>query len=372
VSGSGDSNGSWWQEWISSSTGLTTQGRHYVPLVGVAIDVQARGTASTVTVAQRYINREDATVEAVYTFPLEESAAVCGLEIEVGERRIVGHVEESVEAFEQYDEALARGDGAYMVDQDRPNLFTASVGNLLPGEEVVVRLSYVAPLERNGDDVRLKIPTTVAPRYVPLETLRKMDPVERDHLSPPTVWGGVPYGLQLSVDFAGWSVVQAVECPSHPVGVQTKARTARVELSGGDIQLDQDVVVTFTLAAEKKTAALVAEDEQGDTVVMLDVRAPHDMPRVPVEVIFLLDCSGSMCGSSIESARNALLLCLRSLEDGDVFNIYRFGSTYERIFKESRLFTQESLDDATKAVKTLDADLGGTELAAPLQSILED
>jgi hypothetical protein len=104
MSGSSDSNGSWWQEWISESTGLTTEGRYYVPLVGVAIDVQARGTASTVTVSQRYINREDATVEAVYTFPLQESAA----------------------AFEHYDEALARGDGAYLVDQDRPNLFTAS------------------------------------------------------------------------------------------------------------------------------------------------------------------------------------------------------------------------------------------------------
>ena len=156
--------------------------------------------------------------------------------------------------------------------------------------------------------------------------------------------------------------------PSGPRAEQ--GRTARVELSGSDIQLDHDVVVTFTLAAEKKTVALVAEDEQGDAVVMLDVRAPRDMPRVPVEVVFLLDCSGSMTGSSIESARNALLLCLRSLDDGDVFNIYRFGTTYKRLFKHSRPFTQESLDDATQAVKELDADLCGTELAAPLQEIL--
>ena len=374
MSEKGGSGSEWWRDWVARDSGLQVRdarSEHYVPLVGVAIDVTARGTASTVTVAQRYVNREDATVEAVYTFPLEESAAVCGLEIEVGERRIVGHIEEAAEAFEQYDEALARGDGAYLVDQDRPNLFTASVGNLLPGEEVVVRISYVAPLERNGDQVRLKIPTTVAPRYIPLETLRTMDPVEREHLSPPTVWGGVPYGLRLAVDFAGWSTVTAVECPSHPVRVETRGRTARVELSGSDIQLDQDVVVTFTMSAESETVALMAEDEQGDAVVMLDVRAPEDVERVPVEVVFLLDCSGSMYGSSIASARNALLLCLRSLQDGDVFNIYRFGSRYERIFAHGRPFTQESLDDATEAVQKLDADLGGTELATPLQEILE-
>ena len=371
VSKHDESGGQWWNDWVSRDTGLKVGGEHYVPLVGVAIDVTARGTAATVTVAQRYVNREDATVEAVYTFPLEESAAVCGFEIEVGERRIVGQVEEAATAFKEFDEALSRGDGAYLLDQDRPNLFTASVGNLLPGEEVVVRISYVAPLDRNGDQVRLKIPTTVSPRYVPLETLRKMDPVERDHLGPPTVWGDVPYGLQLAVEFAGWSAVKTVECPSHPVRVETQGRTAHVELSGSDIQLDQDVVVTFTMAAESKTVALVAEDEQGDAVVMLDVRAPRDVPRVPVEVVFLVDCSGSMYDSSIESARNALLLCLRSLQDGDVFNVYRFGSTYERLFEKARPFTQESLDDATRNVQELDADLGGTELAEPLSDILK-
>ena len=351
------------------TTGLLV-GKHDVPLTGVAIDVKARGTASTVVVSQCYVNREDVTVEAFYSFPLEESAAVCGFEVEIGRRRIVGAIEEAAKAFEAYDEAMARGDGAYLLDQDRPNLFTASVGNLLPHEEAVVRISYVAPLERQGDDVRLKIPTTVAPRYVPLEKLRTMDPAEREHLAPPTSIGGVPYGLTLAVDFEGWSTVKSVECASHPIRVQTSKRHATVELVGADIQLDQDVVVTFTMAAAPVATALVAEDEQGDTVVMLDLAAPDDAQHQPAEVVFVLDCSGSMTGSSIEAARNALLLCLRSLQKGDLFNLVFFGSAYRKLFDESRAFDQNSLDDATRTVVCIDADLGGTEILSPLSDVL--
>jgi len=351
------------------TTGLLV-GKHDVPLTGVAIDVKARGTASTVTVAQRYVNREVVTVEAVYSFPLEESAAVCGFEVEIGGRRIVGAIEEAAKAFEAYDEAMARGDGAYLLDQDRPNLFTASVGNLLPHEEAVVRISYVAPLERQGDDVRIKIPTTVAPRYVPLEKLRTMDPAEREHLAPPTVIGGVPYGLTLAVDFEGWSTVKSVECPSHPVRVQTSRRHATVELAGADIQLDQDVVVTFTMATTPVASALVAEDEQGDTVIMLDLAAPDEGRHTAAEVVFVLDCSGSMMGSSIAAARNALLLCLRSLQKDDLFNVVFFGSDYRKLFDESRAFDQDSLDDATRAVAHVDADLGGTEILSPLRDVL--
>ena len=102
-----------------------------VPLTGVRIDVVARGTASAVTVAQRYVNREKTPVEAVSSFPLEEQAAVCGFEALIGEKRVVGEVVEREKAFEAYDQAMADGHGAYLLDEDRPNLFTASIGNLL-------------------------------------------------------------------------------------------------------------------------------------------------------------------------------------------------------------------------------------------------
>ena len=128
-------------------------------------------------------------VEAVYSFPLDESCAVSGFLIEVGGKVIGGKIEEREKAFERYDEAMAQGHGAFLVDQDRPNIFTASVGNLLPDQEAVVRLSYATELEQNGDAIRLLIPTTISPRYIPADEMKKMDPAELDHIRPPTIHG---------------------------------------------------------------------------------------------------------------------------------------------------------------------------------------
>jgi Ca-activated chloride channel family protein len=342
-----------------------------VPLTGVRIDVVARGTASAVTVAQRYVNREKVPVEAVYSFPLEEQAAVCGFEALVGEKRVSGHVVEKEMAFEEYDQAMADGHGAYLLDEDRANLFTASIGNLLPGQQAIVTVQYVAPLERTGEQFRLKIPTTVAPRYIPAEQLRQMDPAEFDHLTPPTVAGGVPYGLALTVAFEGASDVLGVECPSHPIKVTIAGKQATVELSGADLQLDRDVVVSFTLAEAGATALHAVRDAQGDYVLMLDLLAPLAEARRPVEAVLLIDRSGSMDGSSIAQARNALLLALGSLREGDSFNVYGFGSTFESVFAAPVPYDDANLNLARDAVQRWDADLGGTELMAPLRAILE-
>jgi len=342
-----------------------------VPLTGVRIEVKAQGVASLVTVAQRYVNREKVPVEAVYSFPLEEQAAVCGFEALVGDKRVVGEVMEKDEAFDEYDQAMAEGNGAYLLDQDRPNLFTASIGNLLPGEQAVVTVKYVARLERLGDQVRLKIPTTVSPRYIPEEQLRRMDPSEFDHLNPPTVPGGVPYGLALSVSFRGASTVTAVECPSHPARVSTRGKTATVELSGPDVQLDQDVVIAFTMKDAGATALYAVRDQAGDAILMLDVLPLRDVQRAPVEAVFLIDRSGSMNGSSIKQARAALLLALSSLQRGDWFNVIGFGSRVDTVFPQSVMYDDATLAEARGAVQRWDADLGGTEIMTPLRQILE-
>ncbi len=342
-----------------------------VPLTGVRIDVVARGVASAVTVSQRYVNREKVPVEAVYSFPLEEQAAVYGFEALVGDKRVVGRIMEKDAAFDEYDRAMAEGDGAYLLDQDRPNLFTASIGNLLPGQQAVVTVQYVAPLERLGDQVRLKIPTTVAPRYIPAEQLRQMDPSEFDHLNPPTAPGGVPYGLALNVTFEGASRVTSVECPSHPAKVSTRGKKATVELSGADVQLDRDVVVTFTMKDAGATALYATLDDDGDTILMLDFLPPRVARREPVEAVFLIDRSGSMYGSSIAQARDALLLALSSLQEGDRFNVVGFGSGVEDVFEGCVAYDDAALNVARAAVQGWDADLGGTEIMTPLTRILE-
>ncbi len=128
--------------------------RRPIPLEGVRIDARLEGLASEVTVAQRYRNRETVAVEAVYVFPLEEGAAVCGFEARIGDKIVRGRVEEREKAFEIYDDAMADGDGAFLLDQERPNVFTASVGGLRPGEGGGAHLSRRAHRAQGAEDVR--------------------------------------------------------------------------------------------------------------------------------------------------------------------------------------------------------------------------
>ncbi|HQY69314.1 MAG TPA: VIT domain-containing protein [Pseudomonadales bacterium] len=342
-----------------------------VPLTGVSIEVTGSGSAAEVCVRQRFVNVERVPIEAVYSFPLEEGSAVCELVMETGGKRLLGRIEEREKAFEQYDEALAAGHGAFLADQDRPNIFTISAGNLLPGQEATVCLRYATELEQHGGELRIMLPTTISPRYVPADMLGSADPAELERINPPTVLGRVPYGLSLTVDYTAPQGVKSVSCASHPAQVSIDGNRVRVELMGTDVQLDRDFVVNIALAQPFAPHAVVAQDGPEECAVMINLFPdPGRFARQPGEYIFLLDRSGSMAGGSIAQALDALCLALRSMEAGDAFNIIGFGSRHEMMFPHSQPYTQASLDQATRALESWDANMGGTELLAPLQAAL--
>jgi Vault protein inter-alpha-trypsin domain len=127
------------EQLVPDRTGLISKDDAPVALAGVSIAADVRGLCAKVTVAQRYINRETRPIEAVYVFPLDEGAAVCGFEAVIDGTLVVGEVKERDEAFRIYDDAMEAGHGAYLLDEERPDVFQASVGNLPPGKEVQLR-----------------------------------------------------------------------------------------------------------------------------------------------------------------------------------------------------------------------------------------
>ena len=349
---------------------ITVEGEQ-IALRGVDIRARVRDSASRVTVKQHYVNTEKVPVEAVYSFPLEESGAVCEFEVEIGGRTIVGQVEEKEAAFEKYDEAMAEGHGAFLLDQDRPNIFTASVGNLAPGQEATVKIGYVAELDRSGERMRLMIPTTISPRYVPPEMEAEGDPSDLDHIAPPVIIGDTPYGLTLRVEIETAGKIKSVQSPSHPIAVELTENGATVELSHEKTSLDQDFVLTVEKAQPYEPSVCLAKDGDDRSVCMIDFFPDFsDSQAGSQEVIFVLDCSGSMYGESIAQAKAALLLCLRSLEEGDSFNIFVFGSSYNTLFKKPAEYNQKNLDKASEWVEKIDANLGGTEIMRPLKAAL--
>jgi Ca-activated chloride channel family protein len=346
-----------------------------VALTGVRITAYVSAVGQRTVVEQVFMNREHRAIEAVYTFPLPEGAAVCGFEAITGERVLTGQIEELGEGMKKYEEAVQEGHGAFMAELWRPDVFSTRLGNLKPGQAVLVRLTYVAEVELAERKMRLSFPTTLAPRY---GTATGMDPVEAavesDALNPPHVLA-VPYGLELAVEIDVGLAVKAVGSPTHGVRVEHDGATWKVTLAGGRAEMNRNVVIEAELAREAGAAAWAEEGVMaGETFVAVSFLPEFEESELEAvaarEVVLVLDCSGSMGGASIRQAKRALALCLKCLNEGDRFNICRFGSTHEFMARESVAYRQETLDRALAWLERVDANLGGTELFEPLSAVL--
>jgi Ca-activated chloride channel family protein len=143
--------------------GLCTE-HAQIPLEHVDVRAEVSGAQARVTFTQRYRNQDSKPVEAVYVFPLDEGAAVCGFAAVVDGVRYEGVIKPREEAFATYDDAMAAGHGAFLLDEERPDVFTASIGNLAAGAEAQIELTYVTELTYEDDSVRFALPTTISSR----------------------------------------------------------------------------------------------------------------------------------------------------------------------------------------------------------------
>jgi Ca-activated chloride channel homolog len=350
-------------------TGLIVRGTgDPVPLDHVRVDASVADLCARVTVHQSYRNREAVPLEVVYVFPLDEGAAVCGFEATVDGVRYVGQVLQRDEAFRKYDDAMEVGDGAYLLDEERADVFTASLGNVQPGSEVVLSVTYVTELAAEGAAARFTLPTTVSPRYAPTEDQAGVGPTPADVLNPPVALD-VPYAFEFEMDLAMNGRVRAVTSPSHPIEVEFDGGRGRIRLARRTAPMDRDLVVVIAVEGLDHPHAVVERGERGGALMVSFVPA-FEPGGQPADVVFVIDRSGSMAGESIAEVRNALQLCLRSLAPGCRFNIVSFGDSHSALFRESQPYGDRSMKQAAKLVAALDADMGGTELLPALEFVV--
>ena len=351
--------------------GLITEKGVEIPLVSVDVKADLTGRAAKVRVTQTFMNRENRPVEAVYKFPLPEGSAICGFRAKIGDRTVIGKVADREKAFELYDEALMKGHGAYLLDEERPNIFTLSVGNLNPGVKAVIEIDYVSLLETHGTEVRFFLPTTISPRYVP-ENMPDDQGIPVDKKVNPAFALDVPYEMRVKISIHDKDGIAAIESPSHTISTSIESSPAVVEFSSGSAKMDRDFVLNIRYRKGFETRGYFYEGKQGK-FIQIDFSAVMDgkelIPASPREVIFVLDCSGSMEGSSINEAKKAIEIFVRGLSEGVKFNVYRFGSTYEKLFESSEPYTEATVKKALGYISGINADLGGTEVLAPLKDI---
>jgi Ca-activated chloride channel family protein len=343
--------------------------RKPIPLDRVRVEAHVVDACARVTLHQSYHNAEIVPLEVVYTFPLDEGAAVCGFEATVDGVRYVGRAMERDEAFKLYDDALEAGHGGYLLDEERGDVFTASLGNVKPGSEVALSITYVTELAAEGAAVRFTLPTTVSPRYAPAADQIGVGRTPAEALNPPVALE-VPYGFSFEMSAAMSGAIRSVQSPSHPIEVETDGAHATVRLARRDAPMDRDLVIVLAADGLDLPHAVVERGEKGSAALLSFLPRIEKVPQA-ADVVFVIDRSGSMAGSSIEEVRNALQLCLRSLTSGSCFNIVSFGSTHAALFPASRAYDEASMGEAAAFVRTLEADMGGTEILPALRFALE-
>ncbi|XP_054466847.1 von Willebrand factor A domain-containing protein 5A-like [Anoplopoma fimbria] len=375
---------------MENCCGLITSQKEPVPLKSVEVELEVRDHVATVVSTLNYENKEDKPLEAVFVFPLPGDAAVCHFSAKIGQTQIVAEVKEKQEAREEYDDALSSGQQAFLLEESEqsPDIFSLSVGSLPPGESASIRLEYVTELAVQADEgLRFCLPAVLNPRYQP----RGSEGVNVQVTSVPASL--VPYSLSFSARVSSPRPVSKVEsnCPLDPLQyLNTEKTQATVKLAAGH-KFDRDVeLLIYYKDAHQPTAVVEAGQASskpgtlmGDPVVMLSLYP--EFPQAVMssvascgEFVFVLDRSGSMDApmnnsdrdqTCIGSARDTLLLLLKSLPVGCYFNIYSFGSNFEHIFPKSVEYSQETMEEALEKVDKMEADLGGTEILEPLKHI---
>lgn len=347
-----------------------------VPLKKASVQAKLCGYIVGLESVLKYSNESTDPLEVLFRFPVDESFAVVGLEAMIAGRRIKAEIKEKEEAKMEYDDAMASGFTAALAEEKTGDIFSISLGNLPPKSDAELHLRLVGelPLDAEGE-VKFTLPSVLKPRYTPSGSTNPLaynfgasiqDQVASTHAV-----------FDFSLDVMEPDSISEVTSPTHTISTQKDGLRVHVSLDEPK-PLDKDLVVLVTqkdphtprAIPESGNAKLSQRKYMGSPAVMLNFFPKFETKRAACEFIFVIDRSGSMSGSYIKSARETLLLFLKSIPPGCCFNIIGFGSSYQVLFPDSVEYNQSNLDAAVSHVeKKLHANLGGTALLEPLRHI---
>ena len=356
------------------------------PLKQTTVKAEISGFLSRVNVIQEFENPFPEKIEAVYTFPLPQNAAVDDMTMVVGERTVRGKILRREEAQAVYDAAKSGGQVASLLDQERPNIFTQSVANILPGEKVTINISYVETLKYEDGSYEFVFPMVVGPRYMPgtpaasskgggmaSDTDRVPD---ASRISPPVIPEGMRVGHDVSIDInidAGVPI-DSLGSKTHVLDVErSDTRFAHVRLKNNAVIPNKDFILRYEVAGQKIQDALLTHRSSKGGFFTLILQPPDRVTAedvTPKELVFVLDTSGSMSGFPIEKAKETMSLALNNLYPADTFNLITFAGDTRILFPEPVPATKENLAKA-QAFLSSSSGSGGTEMMKAIKAALD-
>ena len=385
------------------------------PLKHTDVKTNISGFIARVTVTQTFHNPYDEKIEAVYVFPLPHTAAIDDMTMTVGDRRIVGLIKRRAEAQAIYQEAIKQGKTASLLEQERPNIFTQSVGNIQPNDEVRIEISYVDVLDYDMGTYEFHFPMVVGPRYIPGTPTTKMPelpdelegkvgeleaPLEgiRDgadpsgsgvapdtdrvpdasRITPPVLKPGyrTAHDISLSVSLDAGVPIQDIQIVNHTAEVdRVEASGATTVLSPADSIPNKDFVMKYAVVGEKPEMAVLAHSkgpEQGYFMLMIQPKLDAELAEAPPrEIVFLVDVSGSMRGEPTQKVKETMHHFLRLTKPKDTVQVITFSNRAAKLFEKSVPATQANIEHALNFTQRMRGG-GGTEMLKAIKLVLNE
>src|SRR5215831_1576302 len=350
---------------------LDAQGRPggRCPLKHTDVKAEVSGFLARVTLTQEFHNPMEEKIEAVYLFPLPPRSAVDQLTMDVGGQVIRGEIKRRAEAQRLFAQARTEGRVAALLDQERPNVFTQSVTNILPGSTVKVMISYVETLPYENGVYEFTFPMVVGPRYIPGEPKPVAEPDNADQkqaatgtdqvpdaarITPQRMPDGMRPGHDVSLEVAIDTGVPLEQITSelHEIEVDRDGNhQAVVRLKEKDAIPDRDFTLRFGVGGMQIADAVLAHRDERGGYFTLMLQPPNRVASedvTPKELVFVLDTSGSMSGLPIETAKRLMRLALDGLYEHDTFNLITFSGDTSVLFDKPVPATKENLRKAKR------------------------
>jgi len=357
------------------------------PLKHTDVKAEISGFLSRVIVTQEFENPFKEKIEAVYTFPLPQNAAVDDMTMIVGDRTVRGKILRREEAQAVYEAAKSGGQVASLLDQERPNIFTQSVANILPGEQVKITISYVETLKYEDGAYEFMFPMVVAPRYVPGSPSTKRQQgngfaadtnqvPDASRITPRPVAEGMRVGHDISLDITldAGVVIDGLESKTHPIDIErADDRRAHVHLKDLATIPNKDFILRYDVAGKTVQDALLTHRSGRGGFFTMILQPPERVTVedvMPKELVFVLDTSGSMSGFPIEKAKETMKLALDNLYPTDTFNLITFAGDTRILFPQPVAATPENLKKAQDFLGS-SSGYGGTEMMKAIKAALD-
>lgn len=341
-----------------------------LPLKGTKVNIAVSGVIADVTVVQTYRNEGTRPINATYLFPASTRAAVYSMRMRIGNQLIVAKIKQREAAKQEFEQAKKEGKSTSLLEENRPNVFSMKLANMMPNDDVEIELRYTELLVPTDGVYQVMYPTVVGPRY-PSKEGEKLPTVAARYLHE----GATPTStLNISTRIAAGMPIAELSSPSHRIVPTWQGNTiANVVVDGPDaFQGNRDFILNYQLKGQQISSGLLLFQGDDENFFLYMAQPPKRVAASeipPREYIFVVDVSGSMSGFPLDTSKRLLEELIGNLRPIDRFNVILFSGDSTAL---SEVSLPVNSDNVSRALQLIDEQrgAGGTELLPAIQQAM--